>query len=168
MACPGTNDRTTAIAPMKVRLRTKLRFRKCISASLSISSICTNRRRGGKPGNLYETARLQPLPRTRKTPRSARGPPCGSPPARLPTTSPSACKTGESFELAEMKRVSQWARDRKIGLHLDGASGAILAIGRAQRPFHCSSQRNLGSRHPPRNSRPAVTLVSVPGETDPI
>jgi len=30
-------------------------------------------------------------------------------------------KMGETFDLAEMKRVSQWARDRKIGLHLDGA-----------------------------------------------
>lgn len=30
-------------------------------------------------------------------------------------------KTGETFDFAEMKRVSQWARDRKIGLHLDGA-----------------------------------------------
>jgi len=30
-------------------------------------------------------------------------------------------KTGETFDLAEMQRVSQWARDRKIGLHLDGA-----------------------------------------------
>jgi threonine aldolase len=28
---------------------------------------------------------------------------------------------GEAFDFAEMKRVSQWARDRKIGLHLDGA-----------------------------------------------
>jgi threonine aldolase len=30
-------------------------------------------------------------------------------------------KTGEIFDYAEMQRVSQWARDRKIGLHLDGA-----------------------------------------------
>ena len=30
-------------------------------------------------------------------------------------------KTGEVFDFAEMKRVSQWARERKIGLHLDGA-----------------------------------------------
>jgi threonine aldolase len=30
-------------------------------------------------------------------------------------------KFGEVFELAEMKRVSQWAHDRRIGLHLDGA-----------------------------------------------
>jgi threonine aldolase len=30
-------------------------------------------------------------------------------------------KTGETFDFAEMKRISQWARDRKIGLHLDGA-----------------------------------------------
>jgi threonine aldolase len=28
---------------------------------------------------------------------------------------------GEAFDFAEMQRVSQWARDRKIGLHLDGA-----------------------------------------------
>jgi threonine aldolase len=30
-------------------------------------------------------------------------------------------KFGETFDVAEMRRVSQWARDRKIGLHLDGA-----------------------------------------------
>jgi threonine aldolase len=30
-------------------------------------------------------------------------------------------KTGEAFDLAEMKRISQWARERKIGMHLDGA-----------------------------------------------
>src|SRR5450755_1545901 len=30
-------------------------------------------------------------------------------------------KTGEAFNLAEMKRISQWARERKVGLHLDGA-----------------------------------------------
>jgi threonine aldolase len=30
-------------------------------------------------------------------------------------------KAGETFEFAEMERVSRWARDRKIGLHLDGA-----------------------------------------------
>jgi threonine aldolase len=28
---------------------------------------------------------------------------------------------GESFDFGEMQRVSQWARERKIGLHLDGA-----------------------------------------------
>src|SRR5260370_20587301 len=35
--------------------------------------------------------------------------------------SPVRRRSGEAFDLAEMKRVSQWARDRKIGLHLDGA-----------------------------------------------
>jgi threonine aldolase len=30
-------------------------------------------------------------------------------------------RNGENFDTAEMKRVSQWARERKIGLHLDGA-----------------------------------------------
>ena len=30
-------------------------------------------------------------------------------------------KAGEAFDFAEMKRVAQWARARKIGLHLDGA-----------------------------------------------
>src|ERR1039457_4821042 len=30
-------------------------------------------------------------------------------------------RSGETFDFAEMKRVAQWARDRKIGLHLDGA-----------------------------------------------
>ena len=30
-------------------------------------------------------------------------------------------KSGEVFDLGEMKRVSQWARSRGIGLHLDGA-----------------------------------------------
>jgi len=35
--------------------------------------------------------------------------------------SPVRRKRGETFDFDEMKRVSQWARDRKIGLHLDGA-----------------------------------------------
>jgi threonine aldolase len=30
-------------------------------------------------------------------------------------------KSGEAFDFGEMKRVSQWARSRGIGLHLDGA-----------------------------------------------
>ncbi len=30
-------------------------------------------------------------------------------------------KTGEMFDLAEMKRISAWAREQRIGLHLDGA-----------------------------------------------
>jgi len=30
-------------------------------------------------------------------------------------------RSGETFDFAEMKRVAQWALDRKIGLHLDGA-----------------------------------------------
>jgi threonine aldolase len=30
-------------------------------------------------------------------------------------------KSGEAFDLGEMKRVSEWARGRGIGLHLDGA-----------------------------------------------
>ena len=30
-------------------------------------------------------------------------------------------KTGETFDLSEMKKISQWARGRRIGLHLDGA-----------------------------------------------
>jgi threonine aldolase len=30
-------------------------------------------------------------------------------------------RNGENFDIADMKRVSQWARERKIGLHLDGA-----------------------------------------------
>jgi len=30
-------------------------------------------------------------------------------------------KTGEVFDFTEMKRVSHWARQRQIGLHLDGA-----------------------------------------------
>lgn len=30
-------------------------------------------------------------------------------------------QSGETFDVAEMKRVSQWARERKIALHLDGA-----------------------------------------------
>ncbi len=36
-------------------------------------------------------------------------------------------KTGEAFDFAEMKRISQWARERKIGLHLDGARLYIAA-----------------------------------------
>jgi threonine aldolase len=35
--------------------------------------------------------------------------------------SPVRRQNGEAFDLAEMKRVSEWARERKIGLHLDGA-----------------------------------------------
>ena len=35
--------------------------------------------------------------------------------------SPVRRQNGEAFDLAEMKRVSAWARERKIGLHLDGA-----------------------------------------------
>ncbi len=30
-------------------------------------------------------------------------------------------KTGEAFDFAEMKRIAAWARERKIGMHLDGA-----------------------------------------------
>ena len=30
-------------------------------------------------------------------------------------------KTGEAFDFGEVKRVSQWARQRGIGMHLDGA-----------------------------------------------
>ena len=30
-------------------------------------------------------------------------------------------KLGEAFDLSEMKRITRWARDRHIGLHLDGA-----------------------------------------------
>lgn len=35
--------------------------------------------------------------------------------------SPVRRKTGEAFDIAEMKRISQWGRSRGIGLHLDGA-----------------------------------------------
>jgi len=35
--------------------------------------------------------------------------------------SPVRRQNGEAFDLSEMKRVAQWARERKIGLHLDGA-----------------------------------------------
>lgn len=35
--------------------------------------------------------------------------------------SPVRRKRGEAFDLDEMKRISQWARNHKIGLHLDGA-----------------------------------------------
>src|SRR5437868_3529105 len=30
-------------------------------------------------------------------------------------------KTGEAFDLAEIKKISSWARERRIGMHLDGA-----------------------------------------------
>jgi threonine aldolase len=30
-------------------------------------------------------------------------------------------KSGETFDMGEMKRISAWARERKIGMHLDGA-----------------------------------------------
>src|SRR5579871_1814838 len=42
-------------------------------------------------------------------------------------------KTGETFDFAEMKRVSQWARGRGIGLHLDGAR-LYLASAYSGRP----------------------------------
>jgi threonine aldolase len=35
--------------------------------------------------------------------------------------SPVRRKSGEVFDFAEMRRISQWARNRGIGLHLDGA-----------------------------------------------
>lgn len=35
--------------------------------------------------------------------------------------SPVRRKNGEAFDLAEMKRISRWARNRKMGFHLDGA-----------------------------------------------
>lgn len=35
--------------------------------------------------------------------------------------SPVRRKSGENFDFDEMKRVSRWARERRIGLHLDGA-----------------------------------------------
>jgi threonine aldolase len=35
--------------------------------------------------------------------------------------SPVRRRFGEAFDFAEMKRISQWARSRGIGLHLDGA-----------------------------------------------
>ncbi|MBI3209219.1 MAG: DegT/DnrJ/EryC1/StrS family aminotransferase [Candidatus Solibacter usitatus] len=35
--------------------------------------------------------------------------------------SPVRRRTGEQFRFAEMKRICGWARERKIGLHLDGA-----------------------------------------------
>ena len=35
--------------------------------------------------------------------------------------------TGEAFDFAEMKRITQWARERGIGLHLDGARLFIAA-----------------------------------------
>lgn len=37
-------------------------------------------------------------------------------------------KTGEAFDLAEMRRITEWARAQKIGLHLDGAR-LFLAAG---------------------------------------
>lgn len=41
--------------------------------------------------------------------------------------SPVRRKAGETFDLIEMKRVSEWARQRGIGLHLDGARLYIAA-----------------------------------------
>ena len=49
--------------------------------------------------------------------------------------SPVRRKRGEAFEFDEMKRVSQWARDRKIGLHLDGAR-LYLAAAYSGVPVH--------------------------------
>src|SRR5437868_13932937 len=36
-------------------------------------------------------------------------------------------KTGEAFDLAEIKKISSWARERGIGMHLDGARLYIAA-----------------------------------------
>lgn len=35
--------------------------------------------------------------------------------------SPVRRKTGETFDIGEMRRISQWARSQSIGMHLDGA-----------------------------------------------
>jgi threonine aldolase len=56
----------------------------------------------------------------RETARSASGR-VSVPIGAIQIETPVRRKMGETFDLAEMKRVSHWARDRKIGLHLDGA-----------------------------------------------
>jgi threonine aldolase len=42
-------------------------------------------------------------------------------------------KSGEAFDFAEMKRIAGWARERKVGLHLDGAR-LFLASGHSGMP----------------------------------
>jgi threonine aldolase len=49
--------------------------------------------------------------------------------------SPVRRKFGEAFHYAEMKRISQWARSRGIGLHLDGAR-LYLASAYSGIPVH--------------------------------
>jgi threonine aldolase len=44
-------------------------------------------------------------------------------------------RSGETFDFEEMKRVSAWARERKIGLHLDGAR-LYLAAAYSGIPVH--------------------------------
>jgi threonine aldolase len=56
----------------------------------------------------------------REAERSASGR-VSAPIGAIQIESPVRRKTGEAFDFAEMKRVSQWARSRGIGLHLDGA-----------------------------------------------
>ena len=63
----------------------------------------------------------------RETARAASGR-VSVPTGAIQIESPVRRRTGESFDFAEMKRVSQWARGRGIGLHLDGAR-LYLAAG---------------------------------------
>jgi threonine aldolase len=56
----------------------------------------------------------------RETDRSASGR-VSVPIGAIQIETPVRRKTGETFDFTEMKHISQWARDRKIGLHLDGA-----------------------------------------------
>jgi len=47
--------------------------------------------------------------------------------------SPVRRKQGERFDFAEMKRISAWARERKVGMHLDGAR-LLLECAYTNRP----------------------------------
>ncbi len=47
--------------------------------------------------------------------------------------SPVRRKQGERFDFGEMKRISAWARERKIGMHLDGAR-LLLECAYTNRP----------------------------------
>jgi threonine aldolase len=60
-----------------------------------------------------------------------------APVGALQIESPVRRRMGERFDFAEMRRISEWARARKIGLHLDGARLFLESAysGRAVREY---------------------------------
>ena len=60
-----------------------------------------------------------------------------SPVGAIQIESPVRRQQGERFDFGEMKRISAWARERRIGLHLDGARlfNALVAGGENPQTF---------------------------------